>query len=65
MLYDVDLHFPNGWDTYSVIANGYDNARAKAITRVITEIGRETAEQIDCIRVYAYGTDKLIVEYDI
>lgn len=63
--YDVDIHFSHGWDTYSVNANGYDNARAKALIRVLNECGEEMARQIDDIRVYAYGTDKLIAEYSI
>ena len=48
-----------------VNATGVDNARFTAITRVINEISREYAEQIDCIRVYQHGTDRLYKEYNI
>lgn len=66
--YDVDIHFKcvsegktkQFWDTYTVAANGYDNARAKALIRVINECGEEMASRIDDIRVYAYDTDKLL-----
>ena len=63
--YDVDLHFSWGWDTYEVNAECVDKARYTAIMRVINEISREYAEQIDCIRVYKHGTDKLFKEYSI
>lgn len=61
--YDVDLRFPWGWDTYEVNADCVDKARYTAVMRVINEIGREYAEQIDCIRVYKYYTDTLYKEY--
>lgn len=64
-IYDVDLHFENGWDTYQVKADCLDNARYTAIMRVINETGRENAETIDCVRVYKHGTDKLLKEYNI
>lgn len=63
--YDVDLHFPWGYDTYEVNADSIDNAKYTAIMRVINEISREYAEQIDCIRVYKHNTDKLYKEYKI
>ena len=63
--YDVDLHFGWGWDTYEVNAECVDKARYTAIIRVINETSRKYAEQIDCIRVYKHGTDKLIKEYSI
>lgn len=62
--YDVDLHFPDGWDTYEVSANCVSNARFVAITRVIKEISRKYAEMVDCIRVYKHGTDELLKEYE-
>lgn len=62
--YDVDLHFPDGWDTYEVTADCVDNARFTAIVRVVKEISRKYAELIDYIRVYKHGTDKLLKEYE-
>ncbi|MBR1736824.1 MAG: hypothetical protein IJ736_07390, partial [Firmicutes bacterium] len=62
--YDVDLHFEDiGWDTYEVNASCVDNARYMAIKRVIDELGRKYANQIDLIRVYKHKTDKLLREY--
>lgn len=63
--YDVDIHFSWGWDTYEVNAISVDNARFTAVMRVINEISREYAEQIDCIRIYQHGTDRLFKEYNI
>lgn len=62
-IYDVDLHFGWGWDTYEVEADCTDNARYNAIMRVINETGRENAETIDVVRVYKHGTDKILKEY--
>lgn len=62
--YDVDLHFEDtGWDTYEVNASCVGIASCMAEKRVIDELGRERAEQIDCVRVYKHGTDKLFKEY--
>ena len=63
--YDVDLHFPDGWDTYLVKAECIDSARYAAVMRVINEISREKAETIDAIRVYKHGTDNLLKEFGI
>lgn len=62
-IYDVDLHFENVWDTYTVGASCIDNARYTAIKRAINELGRDYANTIDCVRVYKNGTDKLLKEY--
>lgn len=64
--YDVDVHFNGkGWDTYEVKADCVENARFAAVMRVINETGRENAEQIDSVRVYNHGTEKLLKEYAI
>lgn len=64
--YDVDIHFKGwGWDTYIVKAECIDNARYIAVKRVIDETGIKNAENIDCVRVYKCGTDKMLKEYDI
>lgn len=64
--YDVDIHFKStGWDMYEVNANCVDNARFTAVKRVIDECGRETAEEIDLVRVYKHRTPELLKEYEI
>lgn len=63
--YDVDLHFEDGWDTYTVSANHLDGARFMAIQRAVNETGRTHANSIDCIRVYRSGTDRLLKEYSV
>lgn len=70
-LYDVSIHFRETekqcqhWETYCVGADCVDNARYNAIIRVVYEINSEYAKTIDCVRVYRYGTDELLKEYDI
>ena len=59
-IYNVDVHFATGWDTYSVIANSVSDARYKAIKR-ITEETNQT--YIDCVKVYSHTTGKLLKEY--
>ncbi|MBR1444868.1 MAG: hypothetical protein IJ583_15200 [Firmicutes bacterium] len=62
--YDVALHFKDiGWDTYEVNASCVGIANLKAIKRVIDELSRERAEQIDFIRIFKHGTGKLLKEY--
>jgi hypothetical protein len=63
--YDVDLHFPDGWDTYQVEAECIDSARYAAVMRVINEISREKAETIDTIRVYKHLSWDLLKEYKV
>lgn len=61
-VYDVDIHTATGWDTYTVSADGLQNARYKAVKRVELETGVENCQSIDVIRVYKGGTDKLLKE---
>lgn len=63
--YDVDLHFPDGWDTYQVEAECIDSARYAAVMRVINEISREKAETIDTIRVYKHLSWDVLKEYKV
>lgn len=60
--YEVSLHFKNiGWDIYIVNADCLENARLKAVKRVINEISYEYAEQIDLMKIY--NGNKLLKEY--
>ena len=64
-VYDVDIHTVNGWDTYQVNADCLCTAKHKAVLRVINETGSENAKMVDCIRIYKYGTDTLLREYEV
>lgn len=65
--YDVDIHFKGiGWDTYTVQSDCIENARYKAIGRVIEEAYELCKNNaIDEMRIYREGTDKLLKEYSI
>jgi hypothetical protein len=64
--HDVALHFKDsGWDTYEVNADCLENARYAAVKRVIEELGRSYAEQINLIRIYEHNSDKLLKEYQV
>lgn len=60
--YDVDIHNANGWDTYTVTADGLENARYNAVTRLELETSEENCYSIDVIRIYKHGTDELLKE---
>ena len=58
-IYNVDVHFTTGWDTYTAAASCISDARYKAGKR-ITEETNQT--HIDCVKVYSHTTEKLLKE---
>ena len=60
--YDVDIHHFYGWDTYTVRADCWENAKDKALNIMKNESLDEDFRSIDSIRIYEEDSDELLKE---
>ena len=61
-VYDVDIHHFYGWDTFTVRADGWENAKDKALKIMKNESLDEDFRSIDSIRIYEEDSDELLKE---
>ena len=61
-VYDVDIHHFYGWDTYTVRADCWENAKDKALKIMKNESLDEDFHSIDLIRIYEEDSDELLKE---